>query len=361
VVARKIDKKWYADFRFQHTDGRVERIRKRSPIQSRAGAQQFEHRLRAELATPTRVVTKEVPTFAAYADTFMSTYVVANNKPSEAEAKRSMLKHHLKPAFGATRIDQIRTHAIEVLKAELLAKGKSPKRVNNILACLGKMLRYAHEIELIETVPKVRLLKVPPQKFDFLTFEELPRLLEAVRSDKGRYALLTTASDAGLRQGELVALQWGDVDLAVRVLTVRRSSWRGIVGTPKSGRDRKIPLTERLRAALKAHRHLRGELVFCHEDGSPLTQSAIEATLRHACKRAGLRSIGSHTLRHTFCSHLAMRGAAPKAIQELAGHSTLSMTLRYMHLAPSALREAIGLLDSGQPVGSTETAAVTGG
>ena len=55
---------------------------------------------------------------------------------------------------------------------------------------------------------------------------------------------------------------------------------------------------------------------------------------------------------HTFCSHLAMRGAAPKAIQELVGHSTLTMTLRYMHLAPSALTEAIGLLNFGQPVGN---------
>ncbi len=79
--------------------------------------------------------------------------------------------------------------------------------------------------------------------------------------------------------------------------------------------------------------------------------------LRYACKRAGLRQIGTHVLRHTFCSHLAMRGAAPKAIQELAGHSTLAMTMRYMHLAPIALRQAIELLDFGRPVGSREQAA----
>jgi len=69
----------------------------------------------------------------------------------------------------------------------------------------------------------------------------------------------------------------------------------------------------RLSAALKAHRHLRGDLVFSHEDGSPLTQSTVEAALRYACKRAGLRSIGSHVLRHTFCSHRAMRGCVGTA------------------------------------------------
>jgi site-specific recombinase XerD len=82
----------------------------------------------------------------------------------------------------------------------------------------------------------------------------------------------------------------------------------------------------------------------------------IEAALRFACRQVGLRRIGSHVLRHTFCSHLAMRGAAPKAIQELVGHSTLSMTLRYMHLAPSALREAVALLDLGQQTGNAESA-----
>jgi len=185
--------------------------------------------------------------------------------------------------------------------------------VNNILACLGKMLRYAHEVELLEVVPRVKLLKIPPQKFDFLTFEELSRLTDAVRSDPERWALVLLGADAGLRQGEIIALEWGDVDLVAGALTVRRSSWKGIVGTPKSGRDRKVPLTVRLKAALKAHRHLKSELVFCHADGKPFTQSAIEAALRFGCKRAGLRSIGSHVLRHTFCSHLAMRGAAPKA------------------------------------------------
>jgi integrase len=84
------------------------------------------------------------------------------------------------------------------------------------------------------------------------------------------------------------------------------------------------PARARLRAALKAHRHLRSDLVICHPDGSQFTQSAVEAARRFACKRSGLHSIGSHELRHTFAS----RGAAPKAIQELVGLATLSMTLR---------------------------------
>ena len=87
--------------------------------------------------------------------------------------------------------------------------------------------------------------------------------------------------------------------------------------------------------------------MFCGVDGEPWTRNVMKIGMRHACKRAGLRSIGWHVLRHTFCSHLAMRGAAPKAIQELAGHSNLAVTMRYMHLSPSTLRDAIRLLDGG--------------
>jgi integrase len=355
VAVRKVKGRWFVDFRFLHADGRVERIRKRSPVQTKAGAEEFQRQLRTSMLAPIRIA-KEVPTFSRYAAEFLETYAAANNKPSERSMKACILKHHLVPAFGEMRLDSIRLHPIEVFKANLLKKDLGRKRVNNILAVLGKMLRYAHEIELIESVPRIKLLKVPPQEFDFLTFEELSRLLDAVKEDSERRALLLLGSDAGLRQGEIVALEWGDVDLTAGTLTVRRSSWHGIVGTPKSGRERKVPLTARLRAALRAHRHLRSELVFCHADGSPFTQSAIEAALRFACKRAGLRRIGSHVLRHTFCSHLAMRGAAPKAIQELVGHSTLTMTLRYMHLAPSALREAVALLDLGQQMGNEDTA-----
>ena len=72
MAARRIDGKWYADFRFQDADGTVERVRKRSPVQSKAGADEFEHRLRTELLTPVRTTAKEVPKFSAYATEFMA-------------------------------------------------------------------------------------------------------------------------------------------------------------------------------------------------------------------------------------------------------------------------------------------------
>jgi site-specific recombinase XerD len=71
----------------------------------------------------------------------------------------------------------------------------------------------------------------------------------------------------------------------------------------------------------------------------------VQTRAKRAARRAGLAHDGVHILRHTFCSHLAMRGAPARAIQELAGHQELSMTQRYMHLSPAALDAAIRLLD----------------
>src|SRR5207302_11400992 len=106
-------------------------------------------------------------------------------------------------------------------------------------------------------------------------------------------------------------------------------------------------------------------LVLRQRNGSPLTQKIVQDHVRRSVRRAQLAKSGVHRLRHTFCSHLAMRGAPARAIQELAGHMDLATTQRYMHLSPAAIEGAIRLLDTPAPVfthgnmvaiGSTEIA-----
>ena len=88
--------------------------------------------------------------------------------------------------------------------------------------------------------------------------------------------------------------------------------------------------------------------MLCQDAGSPLTQKIVRELVRRAARRAGVAKGGVHILRHTFCSHLAMRGAPARAVQELAGHQDLSTTQRYMHLSPAATVNAIRLLDDGK-------------
>lgn len=357
MTARRIGGTWYADFRFQHADGRVERVRRRSPVQSKAGAQEYERQLRAAMLEG-RGPGREVPTFAAFAEEWMDTRVLTSCKPSEYATRRSILDLHLTPHLGALRLDRVDVRALERLKATLATateerKALGAKSIRNVLAVATGLLRYAVDAGILDAVPKVAWPKAAEPDFDYLDAGEGARLIAGARPEWR--AMIFVALRTGLRKGELLALQWGDVDLVTRRLNVQRSDWEGQVGTPKSGHGRIVPLSPEAVAVLKAHRHLKGELVFCTEDGSALTRHECRRPLWYACKRAGLRQVGWHVLRHSFASQLVAAGVSLKAVQELLGHSTIAVTMRYAHVAPAAKVDAVALLD-GPHLGIEKTA-----
>ncbi len=184
----------------------------------------------------------------------------------------------------------------------------------------------------------------------FHDFDVYERLVEAARvTSPEAFLIVLLGGEAGLRCGEMIALEWADVDLTTRQLCVERADWDGYVTTPKGGRLRYIPLTVRLTQALREHRHLRSPRVLCHEGGKGLNRNVVLGWVRRAARRAQIEKTGVHVLRHTFCSHLAMRGAPARAIQELAGHANITTTQRYMHLSPAAIEGAIRLLDQPLP------------
>ena len=149
----------------------------------------------------------------------------------------------------------------------------------------------------------------------------------------------------GMRLGELRALRWDDVDLVAGRIVVRYSAWEDIVGTPKTDSTREIPLSDDARKALKLHRRPGVLLVFCDKKGEMQPRDVCNWPLWRACRRAGLRQIGWHVLRHSFASQLIMRGRSLKEVQELLGHTSITMTMRYAHLAPNVLRDAVQVLD----------------
>ncbi len=337
-------------------DGSTKRVSKDAPVQTKRDAARFEQDLKRSILDGTfgKKPEKPVPTLAEFEKEFISNYAEANNKKSEVQTKKSAFKNHLVPAFGSMRLDQIGLRDIEAFKAAKLKAGRKPKSVNNYLTVLHKMLSVAQEWGVIAFVPKVKWLKVPENKFDFLAFGEDERLLAG--ADGQWVTMITTALKTGLRLGELLALTWDDVDLVSGRLVVSRGLSRGEITTPKSGKTREVPLGNDVLAALKRHRHLRGDFVFCKEDGRMLTKGGTKHPLWRACKRAGLRLIGWHVLRHTFASHLVMRGAVLKSVQELLGHSTIKMTERYAHLSPDVRKHAVRLLDRVDPPVHAHTA-----
>jgi integrase len=328
-------------------DGTEIRERKKAPVTSRSGAIRWGQARERQLLKPGRPRPKtQVPTLAEFAPVFLEGYAVANRqKPSSVAAKQGILDQHLIPLLGARPLDRISTEDVQRLKAHLAQL--TPKTVNNVLSVLSVLLKVAVEWKEIDQMPcSIRLVKTMKPEAAFHDFEDFERLVEEARVlDWRAHVAVLLGGEAGLRCGEMLALEWGDVDLKRGQLLVQRSDWEGHVSTPKGGRPRRIPLTERLADGLCRHRHLKGPRVLCLPDGAPLTRKVLQRLIQNASKRAGLANVGLHVLRHTFCSHLAMRGAPARAIQDLAGHRDLSTTQRYMHLSPAAVDGAIRLLD----------------
>lgn len=334
--------RWVVDVNYVHANGRNQRVRKISPVQTRRGAEAYEQQLRLSLLSGE--YGKEVPLFKDFAGEFMRGYVKANNKPSEASAKEGILRVHLVPRFGTHLLDEITEHLIERFKGDQLNKGLSAKTVNNHLTVLRTMLNVAVEWKVLERVPAFRRLRATKPEYDFLTFKETERLIEAAADEPFWQSMIIVALNTGLRAGELLALRWDDINLSDKLMWVRRTDWRGHVGVTKSGKERIIPLNDAAVEALKAQRHLRGDRIWSHPDGERLDHYNLKPALKRIAKRASLRPFQWHVLRHTFASQLTMRGVPLKAVQELLGHSTIEMTMRYSHLSPDVRRDAVEIL-----------------
>ncbi|OGF19324.1 hypothetical protein A3I35_02985 [Candidatus Falkowbacteria bacterium RIFCSPLOWO2_02_FULL_45_15] len=357
MSATKYRKSWWVDFRFNH-----QRYRKRSPENSKTGAQAYEALLRNRLAKgedPFADDKKEVETFAEFSKVFISTYAESNNKPSEIRMKKITLKAHLIPFFGKYRLDEISSRLVEQYKFNKLGSGLARKTVNNHLAMLSKSLHIAQEWDVIDKLPAVKLLRVDPPGFDFLSPEDSELLVDSIADSQWK-EMIFAALKTGLRLGELSALDWANIDFRNRVLTVKKSYVRDTMVSPKSNKYRYIPLTNELYEMLNKTKQKKG-LVFPDANGNPLRPERCRRQLHRFCKQAGLRRVGWHMLRHTFASHLACKGIPIKTIQELLGHADLKVTLRYAHLGSSTLQQAIQVLDKpvelnyfGQPVPNQE-------
>lgn len=333
-------------------DGTRFEVRKKAPQQTAKGAKEFERQLLNAIMDGSygKEAPKEVPTFAAFAQEHFLPHSKARNKFSHYETNVYMLEQHLSPAFGAMKLDAITKLEVDKYVAKKLGSGLSKKTVQNQLTLLRHMLTLAVEWAFIAKAPKVEYLKVPPKEIDHLDFDEADRLLSKA---EGQWRVMwLVAMRTGLRIGELTGLRWSDVDLHTGRLLIRQSIWKKghIEDSTKNGEHGVADLSDETLAALKAHRHLRGEYVFCNDDGTALSRGKCEWHLFKAIRLAGIaKHVTPHVLRHTFISHLMARGVPIVAVQHKARHKDIKMTLRYAHLSPRVERDAVNLLDQPAP------------
>jgi integrase len=314
--------------------------------------------------------------FEDYAQTWLDR-IRHTRKHSTHEDYQIMLTRELLPAFKGMRLGEITRERVKALAMVGLKKGHSPKTVLNYIRGLSSLLSHAVEDGLLAVNPALKPGKFLPggskrKAINPYTREEVAHFLEAARVRIPRYyPLFLCAVRTGLREGELLALQWTDLDFSGRFIEVQRNYTRGEITTPKSGESRRVDMSLELRQVLRdfqTERQLEATVkgwpevppwVFCNEDGGILDPSNLrERVFYGVLKAVGFRRVRFHDLRHTFASLLLQQGESLVYVKEQMGHSSIAVTVDlYGHLIPGGNKQAVDRLDSPRLYGQNATPA----
>lgn len=332
---------WWVDFTFRHADGRKERVRRASPVDTKAGAEAYEHQLRQRLLETGTLKDTSI-TVSDFAEEYFR-HVMATMRPRTAKCTCLDISRNAVSWMGGMDLKSVDDRTLSLMASRLTSSGLSPSSVNLSMSRVSTMLSRAKEWGYIEEVPAFRRLKVPESLPKFLTFSQADALMSCDGLSDMERAALALGMKAGLRQGEIFGLRWCDVDMSGRRLTICGQRYTdGERGPTKTGKVRIVPIPGSLMTCLKALVRGVGE-AYVLDGFSALDRKRLPGRAFGMCGIDGVS--GWHVLRHTYASHLVMRGAPIKVVQELLGHASISMTMVYSHLEPSSKVSAVSLLD----------------
>ena len=320
---------WYIDFSFKG-----QRIRE-SIGPSRKSAEKVIAKRKTEIVENKYLDIRKDPEPVKFYD-FAKEYLQwakTNKKPSTYSRDLYIMRQFDKEFEGKT-IQEITTWQIEKWKSgrkEGLAVGS----VNRELALLKHIFSMAVKWRRLKENPAkdVRGFKGETKRVRFLMPEEIQRLL----SNCTDYLkpIVTLALHTGMRKGELLGLQWSQVNSEQGIITLTDT---------KNNERRDIPMNETVKATLEGIER-RGYLVFANRRGKQIDGVPLYFAFHEALQKSGIGDFRFHDLRHTFASSLVMEGVDIMVIKELLGHKDLKMTLRYAHLSPKHKTRVVNILD----------------
>jgi integrase len=294
-------------------------------------------------------------TVGEYLNSWLKGSVRGSVRQSTFDRYEIAVRVHIKPALGRVKLKKLSPAHVAGFYQDRLAAGSAPASVNKLHVTLRKALDQAVKWHRVprNVAEAVKAPRPAPPEMRTLSAEETRKLIEVARGDK-LGALYMLAVHTGMRQGELLALKWQDVDLENAKLSVRRtltmSNGRILLGELKTKKSRRtIRLTDAAIQALHEHlaRQLEGMerlgdayrdegLIFASQVGTPINPTNLRRrSFAALLRRANLPKIRFHDLRHTCATLLLSRNVHPKYVQELLGHANIAITLdTYSHVIP---------------------------
>lgn len=251
--------------------------------------------------------------------------------------------------LGNKTLTEINVDLLEEIKKSINKAGRTPRTAHYVLAVIRQVFNYAKNRDLYSGDNPVNKIKKPSndnRRIRFLTKKEVEILLEHLRkSSEQVYGMSLLSLHCGLRAGEIFNLTWNDVDFEHGILSIKDT---------KSGRNRSAIMTKDVRKILedRNNQFKSNGYVFSSTSGGKIAE--ISNTFSRAVESLGFNEgitderhkVVFHTLRHTYASWLVMSGVDLYTVQRLMGHSTISMTERYSHLAPDHLKKAVRMFEA---------------
>jgi len=309
-------------------------------------------------------------TLADLLNQFLRGYVRTKCSPRTQDGYEMIAERHLIPALGHIPLRQLSPQAIQSYYGKACER-LSARTVHKHHRLLKESLKYGVRQGYLGRNP-CDLVDPPSWKAKMmrtLTPEESKDLLE-IASDNKFYPVIYTAISSGLRQAELLGLRWRDIDLNLQSISVCQVLYKhqGVCEfkEPKTEHSkRRVGMTAKLVDYLREYKGEReslslhlgqllkpDDLVFSNADGQPIDPSVLSHNFARIAKRAGLKGVRFHDLRHTFASLTLLKGAKPKVISEALGHSSVAFTMdTYSHIIEGMQSEAMELLDQVLPPG----------
>jgi integrase len=344
------------DFYYFDSAGYRQRFRRVASMQSVTAARSEAARLMALAAATGSPVgegaPQTIPTFRSWAQDAWAELHLVRHRPATRKRYLDLLGQGILDHFGALRLDQIGANDVLEYTARL-AKRARPVQSRPHTSLVSTILRDAVRSKVLAKMPELPAHQAGSEKLpDCPSSEEVLAILGATRGWLRLACAL--AAYAGLRSGEVRALEVRDLDLRAGLVHVRRAISGDEVVTPKGKKERKVPiapeLLEELRQAVKGKLPLAR--VVLTKIGTTPSRQGIRDDLARRLKSHGLRHRSFHALRHHFCSSLLRRGASLEAVRIVAGHEDIETTARYLH---AQVDEVAAILNPGPRVGTASS------
>ena len=268
------------------------------------------------------------------------------------------------PVFGKSTVNEINRFMVKRFLMKKITDGFASSTVTHMKNAIAGVLNLAIDDEVLSMNPahnigKIFIRQNPKPKIDPFNMDELATLLDTYQIHFPRhYPLILTLARTGIRFGEGLGLQWKDIDFKGRFINIERSLSKGRIETPKSGQSRKVDMSQQLTDTLRELKHHRKietlkrgwermpEWVFVTLNGEPYHESYIRRMFYRALKKANLRKIRVHDLRHTYATLRISKGDNIADVSKQLGHHSVKFTMDvYYHWVPGGSKAEVDGLD----------------